>query len=109
MEEIEKSIRINSLFDKYAVLLSKSQQKMISLYYQDDLSLGEIAELEGISRNGVYDSIKKGTKLLEEYERKLGLIAKEESINDIIYQLLDLDLSRETRELIEKIKERVNE
>ena len=53
MEELERNIRINALFDKYEPLLSKTQQKMIGLYYRDDLSLGEIAELENVSRNAV--------------------------------------------------------
>lgn len=108
MEDLEKNIRINSLFDKYESLLSKTQQKMISLYYRDDLSLGEIAELEGVSRNAVYDSVKKGINLLEEYESKLHLLEKNREIDELLDQLLDKDLSEEVRELIIQMKERVN-
>ena len=108
MEDLEKNIRINSLFDKYESLLSKTQQKMISLYYRDDLSLGEIAELEGVSRNAVYDSVKKGINLLEEYESKLHLLEKNREIDELLDQLLDKDLSAEVRELIIQMKERVN-
>lgn len=108
MEDLEKNIRVNSLFDKYESLLSKTQQKMISLYYRDDLSLGEIAELEGVSRNAVYDSVKKGINLLEEYESKLHLLEKNREIDELLDQLLDKDLSEEVRELIIQMKERVN-
>ncbi|KRN88608.1 putative DNA-binding protein [Ligilactobacillus ceti] len=70
---IEKTNRINALFDFYEPLLTKKQMEYISLYYRDDFSLGEIAENYAVSRQAVYDNIKRTEKILEEYENKLHL------------------------------------
>jgi len=64
------------LFDFYGALLTEKQRLIFDLYYQDDLSLGEIAEEQGISRQAVYDIIKRSENLLEEYEHKLQLVNK---------------------------------
>ena len=81
MEELQKSIRVNKLLDIYGALLTKHQEEVLELYYQMDLSLSEISEQLGISRNGVYDAIKKATALLEKYEEKLLLLSKEEELD----------------------------
>ena len=74
MEELEKSFFVNELFDIYGSLLSSRQQRMIDLYYRMDLSLSEIASQENISRNGVYDALKKGIASLEDYENQLNVL-----------------------------------
>lgn len=74
MEDLQKSIYINQLYNTYGNLLSATQKKMIDLYYGLDLSLSEIAEQENISRNAVYDAIKKGIDCLNNYENKLHLV-----------------------------------
>ncbi|AQP53025.1 DNA-binding protein [Vagococcus penaei] len=71
--EIEKTNRMNALFEFYSTLLTVKQMNYIELYYADDYSLSEIAEEYGVSRQAVYDNIKRTEKLLEEYERKLHL------------------------------------
>lgn len=71
--EIEKTNRMNALFEFYATLLTDKQMNYMELYYGDDFSLGEIAEEYGVSRQAVYDNIKRSGKLLEDYERKLHL------------------------------------
>ena len=63
MEELEKSIKVNKLIDFYGDLLTSHQREILSLYYQMDLSLSEISEQLEISRNGVYDALKKGVNL----------------------------------------------
>ena len=73
---LEKTTRINYLFDFYQALLTSKQQSYMSLYYLDDLSLGEIAEEYEISRQAVYDNIKRTEAMLEEYEEKLLLFQK---------------------------------
>ena len=87
MEDISKNILINELFDIYGVLLSTSQQKMISLYYGLDLSLSEIAEQEHVSRNAVYDALKKGFDSLKNYESKLHIREKKILFNEKISSL----------------------
>lgn len=71
--EIEKNNRINSLFEFYSTLLTEKQMNYIELYYADDYSLGEIAEEFQVSRQAVYDNIRRTEKLLEGYEQKLHL------------------------------------
>lgn len=74
--EIEKNYRINSLFEFYQPLLTKKQNDYMQLYYGDDYSLGEIAEDFSVSRQAVYDNIRRTEKILETYETKLHLLAE---------------------------------
>ncbi|AEF25163.1 putative DNA-binding protein [Streptococcus parauberis] len=71
--EIEKTNRMNALFEFYAALLTDKQMNYIELYYADDYSLAEIAEEFGVSRQAVYDNIKRTEKILETYEMKLHM------------------------------------
>ncbi|TCD46361.1 putative DNA-binding protein [Streptococcus sp. X16XC17] len=71
--EIEKTNRMNALFEFYAALLTGKQMNYIELYYADDYSLAEIAEEFGVSRQAVYDNIKRTEKILEDYEMKLHM------------------------------------
>lgn len=70
---IEKTIRMNFLYDFYQSLLTDKQNQYMALYYLDDWSLGEIANQFNVSRQAVFDNIKRTEALLEEYERKLKL------------------------------------
>lgn len=71
--ELEKNMRLNALFDFYQPLLTPKQNEYLQLYYGDDFSLGEIAEEFAVSRQAVYDNLKRSTQLLEDYEAKLHL------------------------------------
>ena len=71
--EIEKTNLMNALFEFYAALLTDKQMNYIELYYADDYSLAEIAEEFGVSRQAVYDNIKRTEKILEDYEMKLHM------------------------------------
>ncbi|MBO0423006.1 DNA-binding protein [Enterococcus plantarum] len=73
--EIEKTNRMNALFEFYSTLLTEKQMNYMEMYYADDFSLGEIAEEYDISRQAVYDNIKRTEKILEEYEKKLHLFS----------------------------------
>ncbi|MFU2206669.1 putative DNA-binding protein [Streptococcus pluranimalium] len=85
--EIEKTNRMNALFEFYAALLTDKQMNYIELYYADDYSLAEIAEESGVSRQAVYDNIKRTEKVLETYEMKLHMysdyIVRSEIFDDI--------------------------
>lgn len=73
---LEKTNRINALFEFYEPLLTEKQMNYIALYYRDDYSLGEIAENYEVSRQAVYDNIRRTEKILEEYETKLQLFQR---------------------------------
>ncbi|WP_066507239.1 YlxM family DNA-binding protein [Abyssisolibacter fermentans] len=73
---MDKFFEIGYLFDFYGNLLSKKQYDAVELYYIHDLSLGEISEQLDISRQGVYDIIKRAEKKLYSFEEKLGLVKK---------------------------------
>jgi predicted DNA-binding protein YlxM (UPF0122 family) len=75
---LEKTNRINLLFDFYAPLLTEKQQTFLQLYFHDDYSLGEIAENFQISRQAVFEHIKRAEQTLQDYEDKLRLLAKHE-------------------------------
>ena len=73
---LEDTTRINLLYDFYGNLLTDKQRECLELYYQDDLSLGEIADLSGISRQGVHDLIKRAAKTLTKAEGRLSLLQR---------------------------------
>ena len=73
---LEKTTRMNFLFDFYQALLTDKQRSYMELYYLDDHSLGEIAESYEVSRQAVYDNIRRTEAMLEEYEEKLNLLSK---------------------------------
>jgi hypothetical protein len=72
--EIEKTNQMNALFDFYGSLLTDKQKSYMQLYYADDFSLGEIAEEFEVSRQAIYDNIRRTENSLMEYERKLHLL-----------------------------------
>jgi predicted DNA-binding protein YlxM (UPF0122 family) len=84
---LEKTTRMNYLYDFYQALLTPKQQSYMSLYYLDDYSLGEIAEEYEVSRQAVYDNIKRTEAMLEEYEEKLLLFARFQERSRLIAQM----------------------
>ncbi|MEH7234800.1 putative DNA-binding protein [Bacillus sp. JJ1562] len=84
---LEKTTRMNYLFDFYQSLLTPKQRNYMSLYYLDDFSLGEIAEEYEISRQAVYDNIKRTETMIEEYEEKLLLFQKFQERRELITEL----------------------
>ncbi len=67
---------ITLLLDFYGNALTERQRRTAELYFQEDLSLGEIAEMTGITRQGVRDGLKKAEKALFEYEARLGIAGR---------------------------------
>lgn len=67
---------MNLLYDFYGQLLTKKQRAFFDLYYQADLSLGEIASQHDVTRQAVYDILKRSERALEAFESKLNLVDK---------------------------------
>jgi len=87
---LEKTTRMNYLYDFYYSLLTPKQQSYMSLYYLDDYSLGEIAEEYDVSRQAVYDNIKRTEAMLEEYEEKLLLFQKFQERSRLIRHMKEM-------------------
>ena len=73
---MEKMVRQALLYDFYGELLTEHQKSIYSDIVLNDLSYSEVAKAEGISRQGVYDLVKRCDKILEDYESKLLLVEK---------------------------------
>ena len=92
MEALDRNYII-ALYDLYGSLLTDKQKNYFEEYYFLDLSIGEIAENYSISRNGVYDQVKRSVLALEDYENKLGLHKK-------LLEIEKLDIDKEVKNSI---------
>ncbi len=81
---IESDLFYNELYSEYSALLSKTQREIFDMYFGMDLSLGEIAEIKGVSRQSVSDAVTKAKKQLVSFEEKLRLCSKKKSIYRLI-------------------------
>ena len=106
----EKNLKVALLLDHYSPMLTEKQRDVIDLYYNEDLSLAEIAEHENITRQGVRDSIKRGEQALFELEEALGLSRKSDELFEIARDLedavsgLDSETAARIRLAADKIK-----
>lgn len=82
--KIDGIMRQSLLYDFYGALLSERQREVMELYHEENLSLAEIADEFGISRQGVHDALHKAEKSLEMYEEKLGLVGKFSRTSDAV-------------------------
>lgn len=90
MSKSQKNLRVALLLDYYGGLLTEKQREVVDLYYNEDLSLAEISELAGITRQGVRDSIKRGEGQLFEMEDKLGLVERITSLESAIDEVEEI-------------------
>ena len=112
---MEKNVKISMLLDIYGKLLTEKQFFLLDDYYNKDLSLSEIAENEGITRQAVRDNLKKGENKLLEYEEKLEVMRKtliqEEKIATILSQITkiaDNATDKEVAKVLEDVKNKLN-
>ncbi len=94
---MEDKITQGYLYDFYGELLNEHQRTIYEAFVYDDLSLSEIAEQEGITRQGVHDLIRRCTKTLENYESKLHLVQKFLHIRDQIRDIQSITSGAEGR------------
>lgn len=87
---MEDRLEAGWLLTFYGPLLTSRQQKLLSLYCEEDFSLSEIAAQEGISRQGVHDAVRKGAHQLESYEALLGLAARYRRMTEGLSGALDV-------------------
>lgn len=97
---MDKDLEYIELFEIYKDLLTNKQRELFASHYLFDLSLSEIAEQEGGSRQSVYDAVKKVKKKLDSYENSLKIRAKNAKLKQLA-QVVDSELSRQILEIIE--------
>ncbi len=103
---MDKHIEVSILWEIYGKLLTKKQYVVLNDYYNNDLSLSEIAENNNISRQGVRDLIKKGEGKLFEYEEKLKIMEKNTK-NERTIQLVLSQLSKISENSSDKKVEKI--
>lgn len=86
---MSKNLGVTVLLDFYGVMLTAKQRDMVELYYNEDLSLAEIAEHTGITRQGVRDCIKRAEGKLVNYERKLKLVFRFYNIEEKVQEIYE--------------------
>ena len=101
----EKNLAVSDLLDRYGAVLSERHRELLDFYYNQDLSLGEIAAEIGISRQGVRDGIKKAEEELFYLERGLGLQDRSEAMLSAAERLLALPVSDEVRAAVQALLE----
>lgn len=112
---MEKNVQISILLETYGELLTSKQYQMLDDYYNNDLSLSEIAENENITRQAVRDNLKKGENKLFEYEEKLGIMKKtlmqEQKIANILSEITKIkenSSDKEIAKILEDVKNKLN-
>lgn len=102
MYDLEKTTEMNHLYDFYAPLLTEKQRSLWELYFFDDWSLAEIAEHQGVSRQAVFESLKRAQKALFAFEEKLALWQKHQQRLKWVEELLmELQPEPEVRQKVE--------
>ena len=109
-EKLEKSVEIGTLCAFYGGLLTQRQQDALRLHYEEDLSLGEIAETLGVSRQAVNDNLTRTEALLRRMEENIGCVKRHKERREVIQKILDeaavLDASSDpaVKEAAERIR-----
>lgn len=105
---MERRVALNWLMDFYGPLLTENRARLLKLYCEEDLSLSELAGEAGITRQGVHDALTRAQAQLEEYERKLGLVARyrrlEDALGDCRRALSRVKPTEETQSALEEAK-----
>lgn len=97
---MKEFVYYNSLFDIYGKLLTEKEQESFKDYYQEDLSLGEIAEIKNISRAAVQKTIKTVLEKLDYYEEILNVYAKNLKLKELIDNLDNEDIKKKIEEVL---------
>ena len=112
-EHMDKNVEMCLLFSFYRNMLTDRQAECVDLYYNEDLSLSEISEHLGITRQGVRDNIKRAEHSLMDVEGRLGLVQRflriKEKLSHIDDLIREIEQSPNIRYLSDDIKRKINE
>lgn len=90
IDKLDEVVQLSILYDFYGELLNDRKKQIFEDYVLNDLSLSEIADLQGISRQGVYDIVKRCSQELKSYEDKLGLTKKFQIVKEKLNRIKDI-------------------
>ncbi len=110
-----KNLDVVLLCDYYGEMLTENQRKFLEYYYNDDLSLSEIAQNEGITRQGVRDAVKRAETQLFDMEKKLGFAKRARKVNEALEMIaenveainnynMNVSLSKDVNDAVVNIK-----
>jgi len=112
---MEKNVKVSLLLQTYGNLLTEKQAAVLDDYYNNDLSLSEIAENNNITRQAVRDNIKKGEQKLFEFEEKLGVMEKtmiqEQKISEIVAKITKIKAKssdKQVQHILEEVRAELN-
>lgn len=104
---MDRRTETGMLLEFYGALLTQKQRTMLLLHYDEDLSLGEIAQQENISRQAVHDALVRGEEQLREYESRLGLMARDTALAKELRALMEKETDAGARETLARLIERI--
>ena len=103
MDKLVDFLKYSGLFYYYKNLFSEKQKKYLELYFEEDYSFSEIAEKYSITRQAVFDNIKRGTKQLDDYEKKLNIYSRDLELKEKLEKLRDSFSKEELEKIISEL------
>ena len=102
---MEKIVKVAQLYDMYGALLNEKQRDVINCYYNEDLSLQEIADNDGRSKQAISDMINRSVDKLFEFENELSLLKSKNELKASLFEIRELIESSNNKEAICKLTE----
>ena len=102
--ELKEFLEVSFLLEYYKELLSDKQKEYMIEHFEEDYSLSEIAKRHNISRQAVYDNIRRGIKIVKEYEQKIGFYRRERDIKEKLIELRENYSIDKLQELIDSFE-----
>ena len=105
---MDKKLYLVNLYDYYGVLLTEKQQQYFENYYFDDLSLGEIAENDNVSRNAVHGQLKNVEERLQFYEKSLHLYENRGKVLNLLSQISEKEIAKDVSRMRQRAARKVD-
>ena len=102
---MEKIVKVAQLYDMYGPLLNEKQRDVINCYYNEDLSLQEIADNDGRSKQAISDMVNRSVDKLFEFENELSLLKSKTELKASLFEIRELIESSNNKEAIQKLTE----
>ena len=102
--ELDEFLEVSLLLDYYKNLLSDKQKEYMLEHFEEDLSLSEIAKNHNVSRQAVYDNIRRGIKILKTYEEKIGFCQRDRDFMDSLEELRKEFTLAKLDEIVERLE-----